>query len=75
MHVDLHTLKAPDAAGAWRRLLSDLRGGLAGGLCGIMIHHQRMNDAALDFLDRLIAVLVRRRVPVLRFDQMEGIEA
>lgn len=75
VHVDLHTMKTADAAAGWQRLWTDLHAGLSGGRCGIMIHHRRMNDAAFEFLDGLLAALSRREVPVLRFDQMEAIAA
>jgi hypothetical protein len=70
VHVDLHTMKAPDPASGWRSLLSALEASLVSGRCGIMIHHQRMNAAAFGFLDRLLALLARRRLPAHRFDRL-----
>lgn len=52
--VDLHTRKEQDAALGWQNLLRELSANLANGLCGIMLHHQRMNYAALGFLDLLL---------------------
>ena len=59
VHVDLHTHKAADPWEAGQHLLSTLRAGLAGGRCGIMIHHQRMNAAAFDFLEFFLGTLSR----------------
>jgi hypothetical protein len=55
--VDLHTRKENDAESSWHSLLKELTDGLNSGLCGIMIHHQRMNTAALDFLNLLLPAL------------------
>jgi hypothetical protein len=55
--VDLHTRKERDSEGGWQGLLNELRQSLTSGFCGIMIHHQRMNDAAFDFLDLLMSML------------------
>lgn len=57
--VDLHTRKEQDAHGGWQNLLEELRENLANGFCGVMIHHQRMNYAALVFLDLLLDKLKR----------------
>ena len=37
--------------------LTELEQGLASGLCGIMIHHQRMNRSALELLDILLGLI------------------
>jgi hypothetical protein len=60
VHVDLHTDRAPTAALGWQRLLNRLTEGLRNPVCGIMIHHKRMNAAAFDFLDRLLEILNRQ---------------
>jgi len=54
VNVDLHTRKDTSAAKGWENLLTDLASAVAGGFCGIMIHHQRMNRHALAFLDNLL---------------------
>ncbi|MFO7596757.1 MAG: DUF2334 domain-containing protein [Desulfocurvibacter africanus] len=59
VNVDLHTRKEPTAQAAFGALLEELEQSLATGLCGIMLHHQRMNRAALEFLDSLLAALKR----------------
>jgi hypothetical protein len=55
--VDLHTSRAASAAQGWRRLKASLAAGLHRPVCGIMVHHQRMNPAAFAFLDRLLESL------------------
>jgi len=54
VNVDLHTRKEPSAAKGWQKLWAELTHAIAGGFCGIMIHHQRMNANALSFLDSLL---------------------
>ncbi len=55
--VDLHTRKERDYRSAWQSLFVELGDSLSRGFCGIMIHHQRMNAAAFDFLDSLLSAL------------------
>jgi len=59
VHVDLHTRKEPDAASGFSGLFKELRRALSGGLCGIMIHHQLMNDSAFEFLEQLLGELAQ----------------
>jgi len=58
VNIDLHTRKECDPASGWKNLLNELQQGLSSGSCGIMIHHQRMNDAAFDFLEVLLKTTV-----------------
>jgi hypothetical protein len=58
VNVDLHTRKATGAKTDWAALLDELETALSGGWCGIMLHHQRMNGAAFDFLDILLQHMV-----------------
>lgn len=58
--VDLHTRKEEVAHKGWQNLFKELKESLASGFCGIMIHHQRMNDTAFDFLDLLLHLLKQR---------------
>ncbi len=57
VNVDLHTRRELNWDKDWNDLPSELSHALAGGLCGIMLHHQRMNDAAFDFLELLLEQL------------------
>ncbi|MEW6218312.1 MAG: polysaccharide deacetylase [Thermodesulfobacteriota bacterium] len=59
VRVDLHTRRQSEPAAAAAILLEELAQGLAADRCGIMIHHQRMNQAAFVFLDALLAGLAR----------------
>jgi len=59
VEVDLHTGRSPTAAAGWQQLMDSLRLGLGRPTCGIMIHHQRMNTAAFDFLNTLLEILNR----------------
>ena len=61
VNVDLHTRKEKTPAAGWQNLFDELQRAIAAGRCGVMIHHQRMNEAAFDFLEMLIRVLVKRR--------------
>lgn len=52
--VDLHTRKEQDTEDGWRNLCEELRENLAKGFCGVMVHHQRMNQGDFVFLDQLL---------------------
>jgi hypothetical protein len=54
VNVDLHTRKEIAPHRALENLLTELEQGIGSGLCGIMIHHQRMNGPALLLLDILL---------------------
>lgn len=61
VNVDLHTRKAINVQADWTDLLADLENALISGWCGIMLHHQRMNAAAFDFLDILLQHMVKQK--------------
>jgi len=65
--VDLHTRKEISPHVGFENLLSELEKTIISGQCGIMIHHQRMNNRAFDFLDLLLAAIKAspRLTPVL----------
>ena len=58
--VDLHTRKDDNVQQGWINLMEDLNRALTSGVCGIMIHHQRMNHAAFEGLEQILK-LVRER--------------
>ena len=60
-NVDLHTRKERNPEAGWINLFEELRQAISSGCCGIMIHHQRMNDAAFDYLEILLKALVKHR--------------
>jgi len=59
--VDLHTRREENGQAGRLALLRELGEALSRPLCGIMIHHQRMNEAAFAFLDLLLRSLIRWR--------------
>jgi hypothetical protein len=61
VNVDLHTRKEADPRLGWKKLLQELSGAISSGFAGIMIHHQRMNDSAFDFLEMLVKNLARQK--------------
>jgi len=61
VNVDLHTLREKNPDTGWNRLLADLGCAVSGGICGVMIHHRFMNDAAFGFLDMLLKAVAQRR--------------
>jgi hypothetical protein len=61
VNVDLHTRKESDPQLCADNFLTELEQGLASGLCGIMIHHQRMNRSAFELLDLLLGSIKNNR--------------
>jgi len=61
VNVDLHTRKEKTPAAGWANLFDELQPAIASGRCGIMIHHQLMNQAAFNFLEILLKVLTRHK--------------
>lgn len=61
VNVDLHTRKEVHPLLGWECLFSELGSALSQRLCGVMIHHRGMNEAAFAFLETLIQTLLKRR--------------
>jgi len=59
VNVDLHTRRESLPTEGWQGLFTEFEAALVSGRCGIMIHHQRMNDTAFRFLDLLLAAVSR----------------
>jgi len=59
VNIDLHTRRENTFREGWRNLLAEFAEAGAGGRMGIMLHHQRMNDHALAFIDLLLGELSR----------------
>jgi hypothetical protein len=57
VHIDLHTRKDRDPVSGWDRLFKTLKKDISSGRCGIMLHHQKMNAVAFDFLEILLKTL------------------
>lgn len=69
VNVDLHTRKEKSVEESLKNMLHELEMSIAGGRCGIMIHHQRMNDHAFLLLDILMAQLYRHpKIAPRRFE-------
>ena len=69
--VDLHTRKEKEPGQALANLVRELEDELASGCCGIMLHHQRMNDAAFLLMERLLELLAARpNLHPCRFNQL-----
>lgn len=68
MHIDLHTRKAQDPVSGWKRLFEALEKDLSAGRCGIMLHHQKMNAAAFDFLEIFLKALKKcKKIRLVNF--------
>jgi hypothetical protein len=59
INIDLHTRKEPEPKKRLHNLLTELTQEVSNGTAGIMIHHQRMDRAAFDFL-ALILFIIRQ---------------
>jgi len=59
--VDLHTRREKNSKKGFERLFAEIDAAVARGFCGIMIHHQYMNEAAFTFLEFLINELSKRK--------------
>ena len=59
VNVDLHTRRDSSPEAGWQSLWKELSKAISSGTCGIMIHHQRMNDAAFEFLKVLLDVMTQ----------------
>jgi peptidoglycan/xylan/chitin deacetylase (PgdA/CDA1 family) len=71
MHIDLHTPKAPDPVAGWERLFKTLARDISAGRCGIMLHHQKMNAAAFDFLETLLETLKKcKKIQLVSFKDL-----
>lgn len=75
VNTDLHTRREPNPADGWQGLLAELEAAIRNGVCGVMIHHQRMNPAAFQFLDDLLSVLEKQKKTVRVVGFKELIEA
>ncbi|MEE4357756.1 MAG: polysaccharide deacetylase family protein [Desulfococcaceae bacterium] len=71
VNTDLHTRKEKDIFRAQSAFLAEIGQAAAGGFWGLMIHHQRMNDAAFAFLDGLLPRLKKSgRFRLMHFRDM-----
>lgn len=74
VNVDLHTRKDRNCASGWTDFFEELQKGIAAGLCGIMIHHNRMNVAAFEYLEILLKMILdRKELQVVHFRDLARI--
>ncbi len=57
INIDLHTRKEIAPSISLNNLLLEIEEGISAGTGGVMIHHQRMNTPAFDFLDLLLKTI------------------
>jgi len=72
VNVDLHTRREADPEQGLRALVDEAAAAAQTGRIGFMLHHQRMNEAALEFLDRLLAVVAASGLEPVRLDRLRG---
>ena len=73
VNVDLHTRKETSPEAGWDAFLAELDQALASGRVGFMLHHQRMNEAAFDFLDALLPMLrAHTDISLVHFGEILG---
>ena len=70
VNVDLHTRREVDFRQGWDGLFEEMAAAACSGRIGFMLHHQRMNDAAFDFLDILLTELRSRSVACRTFREL-----
>jgi peptidoglycan/xylan/chitin deacetylase (PgdA/CDA1 family) len=63
INVDLHTRTEINPAQSWNALLSEFETAIKTGRVGVMLHHQRMNGVAFEFLGE---ILTRTQAMVLK---------
>ena len=74
INTDLHTRKEKLPEIALNELLKELELGIRSGQSGIMIHHQRMNRAAFDFLALLLQIIAsHQQLSPARFQEIRNI--
>jgi hypothetical protein len=59
VNVDLHTRRETTPEAGWQSLLKEFSTAISSGTCGVMIHHQRMNETAFVFLETLLEVVTQ----------------
>ncbi|MCX5884183.1 MAG: DUF2334 domain-containing protein, partial [Deltaproteobacteria bacterium] len=71
VNVDLHTRRETTPEAGWQSLWKELSSGISSGTSGIMIHHQRMNETAFEFLKVLLDVMMQHpHIQPIHFNDM-----
>ena len=75
VNVDLHTRKERSSVSGWDNLFEELKAAISSERCGIMIHHNRMNPAAFQFLGMLLEILLtRKELRVVNFRDLTKVQ-
>lgn len=70
VNCDLHTRRGTTRQ-AWADFYAEFQWWIAQGMLGVMLHHQRMNSHALEFLDTLLSVLIAEpRIRLAGLDEL-----
>ena len=68
VNVDLHNRKYRRPTAAWKALIEAFYQGIASGYCGVMLHHQWMNDRAFGFLEKMLEMLsTHKQIELVNF--------
>lgn len=71
VNVDLHTRLETTPEEGWQGLWNELKAAVVSGTCGIMIHHQRMNPSAFEFIELLLGMIAQNsRIRPVHFADM-----
>ena len=71
MHIDLHTQKEQHPVVGWDRLFKTMTKDISTGRCGIMLHHQKMNSVAFDFLEILLKNIKKcKKIQLVNFKDL-----
>lgn len=71
VNVDLHTRREKDGKKDLTLFFQELSRALSSGYCGVMIHHQLMNDAAFEALEALLqAFCADKKLELGAFDSL-----
>ncbi|WP_051309226.1 DUF2334 domain-containing protein [Desulfogranum japonicum] len=72
INVDLHTRTDLDAPSGWKNLLNEIVTAGQTGTLGFMLHHQRMNSYAFQFMEILLQIIQQAQIPVSGYKQFAG---
>ncbi|MBI9077037.1 MAG: polysaccharide deacetylase family protein [Desulfatibacillum sp.] len=72
VNVDLHTRREKDGGKDFQAFFHEFSQALETGCCGVMIHHQLMNETAFDFLEVLLQALgTEKKLDLIAFNAFE----
>ncbi|MDY0220494.1 MAG: polysaccharide deacetylase family protein [Desulfobacterium sp.] len=72
--VDLHTRREKSIDLWWDGIFNEFSRAIETGVCGIMLHHMRMNDQAFIFLEALVKILAgQEKIRGVTFADLAGL--